>query len=73
MEHHHDYQTVSHTKQGMVEVCKECKHRLVTNFGPNGRIDNRKYLSAHVRDTAQPDGITAPIFKRYYGNKSTKQ
>lgn len=67
MQHHHDYIIVSNNPDGMVEVCKECKGRLVTKKDNKGRIDNNVYLKEHIRDTAQPTGATSKIFKKYYG------
>lgn len=72
MEHHHDYEIVSESSDGQVEVCRECKKRLTTTFGNKGRIDNIKYLKEHVRDTAQPNGRTGNIYKRYYAKNSSK-
>jgi hypothetical protein len=68
--HYHSYQVVSQNVQGSVEVCTECKHRITVKVDANGRIDNKKYLKEHVRDTSQPNGKTGKIFKQYYsGNK----
>lgn len=65
--HYHNYQRVSENTQGVVEVCLECKHRITTKVDANGRIDNKKYLKEHVRDTCQIKGPTAKIFAKYYG------
>jgi hypothetical protein len=67
MTHHHDYVIISETDNAIVEVGKECKKRLVTRKGEKGSIDNKRWLREHVRDTAQPSGITGKIFERYYG------
>jgi predicted Rdx family selenoprotein len=67
MNHLHDYQEISNTSEAQVEVCRECKHKLITRKDRNGRIDNEKYLKEHIRDTAQPGGRTKKIFKKYYG------
>jgi len=71
--HHHDYAVVSTNNNGQVEVCKECKHRLVIKKDKNGRIDNSEYVKTHVRDTAQPSGATARIFNKYYGASKNKR
>lgn len=71
LSHYHNYKPVSENNDGVVEVCVECKHRLVTKKDINGRIDNKKYLASHSRDTAQPTGVTSKIFKKYYGNRKT--
>jgi hypothetical protein len=65
--HVHNYQVIRNTKDSVVEVCSECKKKLVTKIGLKGRIDNITYLKEHVRDTAQKTGSTAKIFKRFYG------
>jgi len=67
MTHYHRYSTVSENQDGVVEVCTECKKRLVTKKGRDGRIDNRKYLKEHVADTAQPTGATEKVFAQLYG------
>lgn len=68
LSHYHNYVPVSENNDGTVEVCSECKDRLITKKDINGRIDNRKYLATHSRDTAQPNGKTGKIFDKYYGN-----
>lgn len=69
MGHQHDYTVIKSTPAGIIEVCNECKKKLVTKTDSKGRVDNRAYLKEHIRDTAQPTGITAKIFKQYYGDK----
>ena len=66
MSHIHLYKIVKETSQGVVEVCSECKKRLVTKQDKKGRIDNAVYLKEHVRDLAQPNGATGKIFERFY-------
>lgn len=68
--HHHDYVIVKETKDGIMEVCRECKKRNFIRKGQKGRIDNKQYLKDHVRDTAQPTGATSKIFNKYYGKKN---
>ena len=68
MQHIHDYQIISSKDNVIVEVCKECKKKLVTKMDKKGRIDNRVYLKEHSRDTAQPHGATKKIFDKYYGS-----
>lgn len=67
MNHLHDYETVGENDDAVIEVCKECKKRLVTKKDKKGRIDNIAYLREHQRDTAQPTGPTAKIFQRFHG------
>lgn len=66
--HSCDYKKVNEDKHGMLEICQICKKRLVTKKDPKtGRIDNKRYIEAHIKDTAQPNGRTAKIFKKYWG------
>lgn len=68
MQHTHNYRVINQNEDGLLEICRECKHRLITKKDPHtGRIDNKKYIKEHVRDTAQPHGKTSKIFKKYYG------
>lgn len=69
MQHVHNYTPVNTTKDGITEVCTECKKRLYTKLDAKGRADNRKYIVEHVRDTAQPTGITSKVFAKAYGKK----
>lgn len=65
--HHHNYQVVKSDAHAIVEVCSECKKKLMTKLDKKGRIDNRAYLAEHARDTAQPTGTTKKVFEKYYG------
>lgn len=49
-----------------VEICQFCSRKEIYRK-VGGRIDNRKYLAAHVRDFAQRNGPTAKIFEELYG------
>jgi hypothetical protein len=69
MTHAHNYIIISSGSRATVEVCSECKKRLVTKMDKKGRIDNKAYLEEHVRDTAQPTGATAKVFNKYYETK----
>lgn len=71
MTHYHKYSRISETKDGVVEICEECKHRLVTKKDKNGRIDNETYRKEHIGDFAQPGGSTDHIFKAVYGKPKT--
>lgn len=62
--HYHDYQVVGEDERAVVEVCKECKNKLVTKKNIK---DRGEYLKEHVRDSCQPAGATAKIFKQFYG------
>lgn len=67
-EHYHQYQRVSENNDGIVEVCRTCKKKLITKKGKDGRIDNTTYAREHVVDFSQPTGATSKIFKRFYPN-----
>ena len=63
----HDYKRISENTDGLVEVCGNCKRRLVTRKDSKGRIDNQVYAREHIADIVQPTGPTAHIFKQLYG------
>ena len=68
MNHQHNYKTINDSVDGKLEICIECKHKNSFKKDPKtGRIDNKKYLKEHARDTAQPTGRTSKIFGKYYG------
>lgn len=71
--HVHNYKIIKSTSSATVEVCTECKKKLVIKQDKKGRIDNTAYLKEHSRDTAQPTGATKQIFERFYGNNQTKK
>lgn len=55
-----------------VEKCPDCKKKIVTRAGKDGRIDNRKYLKEHEAHFAQPFGKTAGLYKKVYGEAVNK-
>lgn len=68
MKHSHLYKVISEDQNGRLEVCTECKHKNIVRKDPKtGRIDNKKFLKEHIRDTAQPNGRTSKVFNKYYG------
>ncbi len=69
--HHHNYKVIGDNNEATVEICIECKKQLITKKDNKGRIDSKAYLREHIRDTAQPNGPTAKIFDKYYGNNQT--
>ena len=68
--HAHNFKSISDTPSGLREICVECKFILKTPKGEKGRIDNKKFLKEHIRDTAQPFGRTSKIFNKYYGEEA---
>lgn len=71
MIHYHDYIRIGENDEVLLEICKECKKRLLTKKSRKGRIDSEKFRVEHLRDFAQPRGQTANIFKRFYGQPKT--
>lgn len=67
MTHYHRFKIVSETNSGVVEVCTQCKEKLITKKDKKGRVDNMAYLRSHIADTAQPKGPTAKVFAQVYG------
>lgn len=68
MQHVHNLKKVNEDDHGIMEICIECKMKIVSKKDPrNGRIDNKKYIKNHLRDTAQPFGRTSKVFGKYYG------
>lgn len=71
MEHIHNYKKINEDNSGIKEICRECRKILITKKDPKTqRIDNKKYIKEHKRDTLQPWGITGKLFKKYYPNES---
>jgi len=54
-----------------LEQCQFCG-RKISYRKVNGRIDNKKYLSEHVRDFCQPSGPTSKVFEQIYGKTQIK-
>ncbi len=69
--HHHTFKTINQNQEGLKEICIVCKFKLISKKDPKtGRIDNKKYLKYHQKDTAQPFGRTSKVFKKYYPGES---
>jgi hypothetical protein len=56
-----------------VEVCEQCSTRMIWRKDERGRMDNRKYLRAHLRSFAQPHGETAKAFALAYGEEAYRK
>lgn len=48
------------------EVCIRCSKRFRWGKGYRGRVDNVAYLTAHVRNYAQPHGATQRVYQKIY-------
>jgi len=66
MKHLCNYVRIGENNEALIEICSECKKKLTTHKGRDGRIDSEKFRIEHIRDFAQPRGQTLNIFKRYY-------
>lgn len=62
--HLHRYRIIKETNSAIIEVCEQCKRKLITKKGKHGSIDNIKYLKEHRRDFLQP---TNKMFKKEWG------
>lgn len=62
----HDYEMIKDFADCQYEVCKICNKKTKWRKGHLGRIDNKRYLEEHARDTAQPGGRTNELFMRIY-------
>lgn len=69
--HYHNYKISGENRDGILEICTECKHKLITRKDRKGKSDNVAFLKEHQRDTAQPFGATDKLYKRFYGKPKT--
>jgi len=66
----HDLTILNENQVIKVEVCKICNTKFRWNKRKLGRVNNEKYLEAHLRNFAQKFGRTKRIYhKIYYSNK----
>lgn len=56
----------------LVEICINCGKKVIYKK-VGGRIDNRRHLREHIRDTVQPWGKTKKLFLQIYGEKPLKE
>ena len=62
----HEFTVIFENKRVKREKCLICQKRFTWNKGYKGRVDNQKYLKAHVRAFAQPNGLTKRVFNKAY-------
>ena len=62
----HDLAILHETKSVKWEICHLCNKKFRWNKGYKSRIDNQRYLKAHIRNFAQKFGATKRIYKRVY-------
>jgi len=68
----HDMRILGQNKKGKWEICQICSRHMYWKKGYKGRVDNTKYLEAHVRVYAQKFGATKQIFNRLYRRELCK-
>jgi hypothetical protein len=73
----HSYETMTDPETGefcdfktqVWEICVLCGDKVKWNKNPyTGRINNKGYLEAHIREFAQPYGRTGKVFEMLYGD-----
>lgn len=62
----HDLRIIHQNPQAKWEVCSICNKKFKWNMGYKGRVDNQKYLEAHVRNFAQRGGATKRVYMKVY-------
>lgn len=70
----HDYIITANTVDAQKEVCRFCGARVIYRKHPGtGRLDDRRYMADHLRDTLQPWGRTRRLFAMAYGWAEVKK
>ena len=62
----HDLVQLADTPKYKWEVCTICNKKFRWNKGNKKRVDNVRYLEAHARNYAQPNGATNHLYKKLY-------
>jgi hypothetical protein len=62
----HDYKPLYENPAVKVELCAICDDKISFTKDRQGRVDNNKYLDAHIRNFAQPTGRTAKLYYSIY-------
>jgi len=60
--HLHNPSTILDTAEVKIDICTECKKKLIYRKDANGRIDNERYYEDHRRNYLQRDD---PLFYKY--------
>ncbi len=66
----HNYKTLASTAEAKVDVCSQCKKKVVFRKDRMGRIDNEAYRKEHAKDFLQRWDKN---FNRFYGNSACKK
>lgn len=62
----HDMKILGENRHEKWEVCIICNKKFRWVKGYRGRVDNKEYLKAHVRNFAQDNGATKRIYRKLY-------
>ena len=62
----HDLRILHQNPHIMMEKCNICNKTFRWKKGYKGRVDNKEYLKAHVRQYAQKLGATRRVFMKVY-------
>ena len=63
----HNYELSKEDSKTLKETCTFCGHSVYWNKDKTGRLDNRRYARAHLRDFLQPHGRDHKLFLEVYG------
>jgi len=66
----HDLTIIYENPQRKIEVCQICNKKFRWNKGYRGRVQNKAYLEAHVRNFCQRFGSTKKIYALIYKPES---
>lgn len=65
----HKFRILFNDERGYAEVCERCHVKLFFRKDPRGKINNRRYVSFHIREILQPFN---KLFKKehpHYGER----
>lgn len=68
----HDLQIVYEDDRLKCEVCNICNKKFRWNKCYKGRIDNKRYLEAHIRNFCQRFGATKRVYYKVYKKDECK-
>ena len=67
--HLHDTKCILDTAEVKIDICTECKKKLIYRKDSQERIDNDQYIKDHKRNFLQP---TDKFYYKYYNKKNEK-
>lgn len=65
----HDFHPLTNNAEIYVEVCKRCHLKNFFRKDPVGRINNRRYVSFHIKEILQPFNKLFPHEHPNYGQR----